>query len=250
MTGIKKVWILTGLVAAAFAAAYLMVGGHHGPSSQTDRPAPHDENGPGTSARTAGDGMLPWGIEVMRDGSSIVMGLTLSDQGHASTLQQVRDQWGEAVQVAIVAAPGEVGTLEAFVDPAGAGYIQGKAVVTARLPDDRIKAMRERAAKSEFMESATRKFLLAPEDLAAAMQAPVAALSFIPQASLDETAIVGRFGEPAERIKGHGTVTHLLYPGKGLDIALDSKGKELFQYVAPSVFDERLRAPLRGASSP
>ena len=243
MTGMKKVWILTGLVAAALAAAFLIVGG------RKDRPAPLDRPRPGQPSHHADDAMLPWRIEVLRDGSSIVMGLTLSRR-HGSTLQQVLDQWGEAVRIAIVAAPGEAGTLEAYVDPAGAGFIDGRAVVTASLPGDRIKAMRERAVKAEFMEGTTRRYTLAPEDLDAALQAPIVALGFIPQAHLDESVLVERFGEPAERVKGQGTVTHLLYPGKGLDIALDTEGRELLQYVAPAAFDERLRSPLQGASAP
>lgn len=240
----KQVWIVSGLVVAAFAVAALIVGGR-------DAFTPEEGSGAVTSSgdpnRTA---TLPWQIEVLRDGSSVVMGLTLSHDGRGSTLQAARDQWGEAMQVAIVAAPGEDGTLEAFVDPAAAGFINGKAVLTAALPADQIKAMRERAIKVDFMESTTRKYTLAPEDLQAAMQAPLTALSFIPQANLDEATIEARFGKPAERVKRSETVTHHLYPGKGLDIALDTKGKELLQYVPPAWFEQRLRAPLLAASAP
>ena len=242
----KQVWIVSGLVVAALGVAALIVGG---------RDLFMDKQAGGvtaTSGTHADEGMLPWQIEVLRNGSSMVMGLTLAHDGSGSTLQQAFDQWGEAMQVAIVAAPGEAGTLEAFVDPARAGFINGKAVITAHLPADQIQAMRERAPKAEFMESTTRKYTLAPEDFQAAMQAPITALSFIPQANLDEATIVSRFGPPAERVQGQGHLVHFLYPGKGLDIALDAEGKELLQYVAPAAFEERLRAPLmaRRASAP
>ena len=36
---------------------------------------------------------------------------------------------------------------------------------------------------------------------------------------------------------------HLLYPDKGLDVVVDSEGKELLQYVAPKDF-ALLREPL------
>ena len=42
---------------------------------------------------------------------------------------------------------------------------------------------------------------------------------------------------------------HFLYPDKGLDLVLDSKGKEVLQYVAPADF-ARLRAPLGKLAGP
>lgn len=244
----KQVWIVTGLVVAALGVAALIVGGRDMLSpprdATTSNTAPLPSHGDDANA-----GNLPWQIEVLRNGSSMVMGLTLAHDGSGSTLQAALDQWGQAVQVAIIAAPGENGTLEAFVDPASAGFITGKAVITAQLPAEQIKAMRERAIKSEFMESTTRKYTLTPDDLQAAMLAPITALSFIPQANLDEATVVARFGEPAERVRGKGSLTHLLYPGKGLDIAHDTEGKEVLQYVPPAMFNERLMAPLQAASA-
>lgn len=243
----KQVWIVTGLVVAALGVAALIVGGRDLLGPRPDGGVPQPSVSTGQEDPNAPN--LPWQIEVLRNGSSIVMGLTLAHDGSGSTLQSAFDQWGEAMQVAIVAAPGESGTLEAFVDPAPAGFIQGKAVLTAELPADQIKAMRERAAKVAFMESSTRKYTLTPQDLAAAMQAPISTLSFIPQANLDEATIVARFGEPAERVRGARALTHYLYPGKGLDIVHDTDGKELLQYVPPALFNERLKAPLQQAAS-
>ena len=60
---------------------------------------------------------------------------------------------------------------------------------------------------------------------------------------MDEAIILQRFGTPAERIRQGETLEHFLYPDKGLDLVLDSKGKEVLQYVAPADF-ARLRAPL------
>ncbi|MFT3856027.1 MAG: hypothetical protein QM742_00410 [Aquabacterium sp.] len=236
----KQVWIVTGLVAAALAVAALIVGGRDLLTSKPEGTPPGEQ-----TTQTDQGGQLPWQIEVLRNGSSIVMGLTLANDGSGSTLQDAADQWGDAMQIAIIAAPGEAGTLEAFVDPASAGFINGKAIITAHLPADTLKAMRERAVKTEFMESTTRKYTLSPEDRQAAMQAPISALSFIPQANLDEATIVARFGPPAERVRSNGHLEHFLYPGKGLDIALDTEGKELLQYVAPSAFTEKLRVPLQ-----
>ena len=141
-----------------------------------------------------------------------------------SSLADVRRMWGPDVQIAIIAAPGEDGSLEAFVDPAPAGFVTGKLVVTAQLSPGALKAMRERALKTEFMDSSTRKHTLQPEDEALALAAPIVSLSFIPQARLDAEAIVARFGTPARRIRSNGHLEHFLYPDKGLDVVLDSEG--------------------------
>lgn len=230
----KKVWIIGGLVLASLAVGTLIVMGH-------DLLSPHDA----TQVNTKAAG-LPWQVESLPDGASRIMGLTLAPAGAAhaaSTLADAQQLWGQAMQIAIIAAPGEDGLLEAFVDPASAGFITGKAVLTAHLASAEIRAMRERAIKSEFMESTTRKYTLAPADLQTALKAPITALSFIPQANLDADTVVARFGTPAERVRSNGHLEHFLYPAKGLDLALDSEGKELLQYVAPAEFNQ-LRQPL------
>lgn len=231
----KKVWIVGGLVAASLALGTLIVVGH----DLVSPPSPEQ------MARKASG--LPWQIDVLPDGRTQVMGLTLGRLDQASTLGDARQRWGQDTQIAIIAAPGEDGLLEAFVDPAQAGFIAGKVVITAHLPAADIRAMRERAIKSEFMESTTRKYTLTPADLDAALKAPITALSFIPQANLDADTIVARFGQPAERVRSNGHLEHFLYPAKGLDLALDTEGKELLQYVAPADF-ERLRQPLLKAA--
>lgn len=226
----KKLAILVAMVAASLLLATLVVIG--GDGAQPPSPAGADEPG------------LPWQISVLPGGDSRVMGLTLSTHPQrASTLADVRQRFGPDVQIAIVAAPGEDGSLEAFVDPAQLGFVSGKLVVTAQLDAATLRGLRERAVKSEFMESTTRKHTLAPADQALALAAPIAALSFIPQAKLDAQAVEARFGPPTQRVPSNGHLTHLLYPDKGLDVIVDTEGKELLQYVAPAAF-ERLSAPL------
>ncbi len=229
----KQVWIVSGLVAAALGVSALIVAG--GQLFQKPDPA---------AQQVAS--VLPWQIEVLPNGASRVMGLTLGPAGQASTLADARQRWGQDMEVAIIAAPGEAGMLEAFVDPAAAGFITGKVVLTADLPANVIQGMRERALKAEFMESTTRKYKLTPEDLAEAMKAPLIAMSFIPQANLDEATVLARFGQPAERVRSNGHLEHFLYPAHGLDLSLDTEGKELLQYVAPAQFD-RLVKPLKAA---
>lgn len=195
----------------------------------TSSPAP-------TPADLAG---LPWQIDVLPDGSTRVIGLTPG----RSTLAEARRKLGPEPQVAIVAAPGETGSLEAYFESVTLGFVTGKLVLTLEAPPDVIERMRGRAAKTEHMESTTRKATLAVADREFADSAAIRAIAFIPSAHLDEATILQRFGQPAERLRNGEHVEHFLYPAKGLDVVMDRKGKEVLQYVAPRDF-ARLRDPL------
>ena len=182
---------------------------------------------------------LPWQIETLPGGEAQVFGLTLGK----STLADARARFGPEMQLAVIAEPGEDGNVEGYYESVTAGFVAGKLIVTAELSPELIAGMRERAPKTQYMQSTTRRATLAPADEAAALAAPIRGLAFIPGAQLDEAVILERFGQPAERIRVNAHQEHLLYPGKGLDLVLDSKGRELLQYVAPARF-EALRAPL------
>ncbi|WP_119154484.1 hypothetical protein [Caldimonas tepidiphila] len=190
---------------------------------------------------------LPWQIEPLEGGASRVFGLAL---GGGATLGDARALWGPEMQLAVVAAPGESGALEAYFENLTAGVVTGRMVLAADLPARQVQRLRERAVKTEFMDSTTRRFTLHPEDVEAALRAPLLGISFVPSAQLDEAVVLQRFGEPAERIRTSEQVEHFLYPGKGLALTLDAKGREVLQYVAPARF-ERLSAPLhRSAGDP
>jgi hypothetical protein len=182
---------------------------------------------------------LPWQIKTLPDGTSEVFGLTLT----RSTLGDARARFGQDVEIAVIAAPGEPGSLEAYFNNVTVGALMGKMVLVADMDKETVTRLRQHAVKVEYMDSTTRKYLLHRDDLALAWQAPIAGISFIPAVSLDAETVLKRFGAPAERIRVDERIEHFLYPEKGLDLILDSQGKEVLQYVAPRQF-ARLREPL------
>lgn len=182
---------------------------------------------------------LPWQIAVDGEGGSSVFGLKLG----VSTLGEVRQRLGDEIEVAIIAEPDELGTLEGYYGQVPLGFVLAKMIVTVDAKNELISVMRDRALKAKHMESLTRKITLQPSDLAVADQLPVRAISVIPTVNLDEATIIQRFGEPGERIVLSEKRTHLLYPKLGLDVLVDADGKELLQYVAPQQF-AALREPL------
>jgi len=187
---------------------------------------------------------LPWQIDTLADGSSRVFGLTLAQ----STLGDARVRFGEDMELGIVAARGEPGALEAYYQSITAGTIMGKMVLVAKLDPATLERVREHAVKREYMHDTTYRYILDPDDLALAWRAPITAISFVPAARIDEDTALARFGAPQERLHSNDQVEHFLYPDKGLDLAIDARGKAVMQYVAPREF-ARLRAPLENSTA-
>lgn len=185
---------------------------------------------------------LPWQIVADDQGGSEVFGL----KPGVSTLGDVRRRLGDEIEVAIIAEPNEIGSLEGYYSQVPLGFVLARMIVTVDLPDDAISAMRERALKAKHMESTTRRITLHPDDFVAVDRLPIRAISVIPTVNLDEATVMQRFGEPGERIVVSEKRAHLLYPKFGLDVMVDKDGKELLQYVAPRHF-ARLRDPLLAA---
>lgn len=183
---------------------------------------------------------LPWQITVDGQGGSTVFGL----KPGTSTLGEVRQRFGDALEVAIVAEPEEIGTLEGYYASVSLGFVMAKVIVTVDVKNEAIIEMRDRALRAKHMDSTTRKITLNADDLAAANQMVVKAISVIPTVNLDETTVIQRFGQPGERVVVSEKRVHLLYPQQGLDVVVDAGGKELLQYVAPRHFAS-LREPLK-----
>jgi hypothetical protein len=183
---------------------------------------------------------MPWQIELPASGQSRVFHLTLAVNG-GSTLPDARRQFpGVEPKLALLAPKDAALALEAYFDNITAGPLGGKLVVSFALPVAELDAMRERAVKTDFLGSGTRTYTLGAADRQRVETLPLAGINFIPAASLDEAIVLQRFGTPAERIRQGETLEHFLYPEKGLDVVLDSKGKEVRAALA-------IRPPARTA---
>ncbi|MDD5297820.1 MAG: hypothetical protein PHU46_12990 [Rhodocyclaceae bacterium] len=218
MTTKKLLFIILAVTLAALALPFVY------------RPAATTQPGPG----------LPWEVEALADGNSRVFGLVLGK----STLAETTERLHFEPQLAIIAgAEGEAGTLEAYFDSVSLGFITGKMVVTASLSPEALLAMQKRAVKMESQASGAHRFVLGKADWQVASVARINSISLLPSASLDEAIVLSRFGRPSERLKTSETNEHFLYPERGLDVSLDSQGKNVLQYVPPAQFS-RLREPL------
>lgn len=184
---------------------------------------------------------LPWQVQTSPDGGSRVLGITLGQ----TPLAAVESRLGEEAEVTLFVSPDGKYSAEAYFDNVDLSGLRARLVLTMALAPKRLEAIYSRGLRISRAQSGARKVSMAPEDAAEVRRSPIAGITYMPRINLDETIITQRFGIPAERIREpDNTVVHWLYPRKGVDIALDARGKEVFQYVRPDKF-ETIAQPLR-----
>jgi hypothetical protein len=193
----------------------------------------------------AGGLPAPWEVPVDAAGRSRVFGLDLP----GATLATARRQFGDDLQVAVMARRGQPGALEAYLETFSAGFITGRLLLAAEPGADVIAGWQARAAKVTPVDAQALRYTLSADDLAQALREPLIGITFIPGAQLDAETLRGRFGDPAEKLASGERLVQWLYPDKGLAVVLDRDGREVLQYVAPADFERRLRAPLLQAGA-
>ena len=169
-----------------------------------------------------------------------MFGLTLG----VSTVRDAVDKLGRRYELGVFQNPQGRLSLEAYFRDAVVGGLNVRLVLSARLPQEALDAIRAHAGEGKPIADGGRRYPVAEADIGAGLGAVITAITYMPVVKFDAELVRKRFGEPAERI----TVkdgTHWLYPGLGLDLLLGDSGEALLQYVPPPEFERRLRAPLR-----
>ena len=183
---------------------------------------------------------LPWQIQKDADGNTQVFSL---QPGHSRLSDAIR-VLGDDLQLAVIAAKGETGTLEMYYGHYRAGLLSGRIILQAENTVEQIEYWKATAIRVEVMPSGqARRYQLDPASLPDILHSIIIAITFIPAVNLDEATILSRFGKADEVIKVNEDVSHYLYADRGLDIALSQRQKEVLQYVQPERF-EQLRQPL------
>ncbi|HHJ34224.1 MAG TPA: hypothetical protein ENJ87_00515 [Gammaproteobacteria bacterium] len=184
---------------------------------------------------------LPWQITVLNDGTTEVFGIHIGSSQLADAIEIL----GNDMDLAVIAASDETGSLEMYYGHYRAGLLSGKLVLQTDTPEQKIKSLREHAVSSEYMASGqAKKYTLSTDDLPLILEQRITGLTFIPTVNLDEAVILARFEEPEQRVQS-GDVVHYLYPDKGLHIALSEHAKEVLQYVAPEHFQQLVQPLLK-----
>lgn len=181
---------------------------------------------------------LPWQIEP-HDGTLTVFGITLNQ----TTLQQAEAQWAEPAEVTLF-IKGERRVVEAYFDSVALAQIRAKVVLTVTTTAEQIEGLYQRGVRIAKMGDGSHKVTLSEADRQWLYQQPIRAITYLPSATLTETIIRQRFGEPAERLTEPTVGVHWLYPHLGLDLLQSERGKAVLQYLPPVEF-QTLMEPLQ-----
>jgi len=183
---------------------------------------------------------LPWQINITPEGGLQVLGVELG----RSTLGEAELAFSEPAEVSLFEQEDGRRVVEAYFDSVDISGIRARIIVVMGLTEEQLETMYEGGVRVANMGGGRRKVTLADDDLLRLKQLPIESMTYIPRANLDEELVLGRFGEPAERIaEAEGETVHWLYPEQGLDIAVNPEASEVLQYIRPMHF-ERIRAPL------
>ena len=175
---------------------------------------------------------LPWKIQLDPQGNSEVLGVTLG----RTTLEEAQEAFGAEAKINLFASPDQHYAVEAYFERLFLSGIKADMILALDLPQQQADGIYRRGLRVSKLGSGSRKVDLAPEDERALLQQPISHITYLPAADLEPELLGSLFGEPARRIPGKAGVTHWLYPEKGLDIAVNPDGKEVFQYVPPARF--------------
>jgi len=182
---------------------------------------------------------LPWAITHPAPGASRVFGITLGQ----SSLNDLERLFKEQTELSLFKSSDGKMLVEAFFDELNLNGLKAKFVLTIAVPQDELEGMFNRGLRMNSTPSGKR-ITLSTDDVVRVRNAPVASLTYLPSARLEEAIFTKRFGAPAQRIRETQTgAVHWLYPQHGLDVTLGGDEKPLLQYVSPRDF-ELLRAPL------
>lgn len=182
---------------------------------------------------------LPWKISHPTPETTRVFGITLGK----STLDEVAHtyKYETELEISLFKPVDAAMGVEAFFEEVNFNGLKAKIVMTIAVPAAELQGMFERGLRMNSTPSGKRITLTA-DDLARVRSLPVASLTYMPTARLEQSIIEKRFGEPAQRVREKKTnLVHWLYPQHGLDVVLDAK--PFFQYLPTKDF-ELLRAPL------
>ncbi|MEN8214053.1 MAG: hypothetical protein ABFR19_06795 [Pseudomonadota bacterium] len=176
---------------------------------------------------------LPWLIETDGSGGSRVFGLVLGQ----STLDDARELFQEQGKMNLFLSPQGEYAVEAYFQRLFLSGLRADLVLALDVEQPQAEEIFERGLRISKLGSGTRKVEMTVPDQEWLATQPIALITYLPAADLEEEILRQRFGEPRQVLgEKNSAIMHWLYPDKGLDIAVNADGKEVFQYVRPSAF--------------
>ena len=181
---------------------------------------------------------LPWMIEVDAHGESHVFGLTLGE----STLADAREAFQEQGKMNLFVSPQGEYAIEAYFQRLFLSGLRADLVLALDVGQQQAAEIFDRGLRISKLGSGAKKVDMTTPDKDLLADKRIALITYLPATDLEEDIIRRHFGEPQQKIgEKKSGIVHWLYPEKGLDIGVNPDGKEVFQYVRPSEFEELVK---------
>ncbi len=181
--------------------------------------------------------LLPWNVEILPNGATKVLGITLGQ----STMEDARQIYQNDWEVNLFVSPDNKITVEGYFNRIFISGLKADLVMSLSLDKKTLSEMYQRGARISQLGNGTKKVNVSSADTNTITNAVIKRITYLPTANLDGELIENLFGKPDSIIKEESGIEHWLYPKIGLDIALNPDGKEIFQYVIPATFDEVMK---------
>ncbi len=188
---------------------------------------------------------LPWRVTTDQAGRTRVFGLTLGQ----TRLAELRELFGEEGTISLFESPGTAEPLavEVYFEQVYLQSLRADFVITLDVDQATLRPMYERGLRISQMESGDRRVKLDPADVETLLHRPIRSITYLPQARLSDETLLKRFGNPSDRrLDPSNGIVHWLYPDRAFDIARNTKGKIVIQYVNRADF-QKLAQPLAKA---
>ncbi len=186
-------------------------------------------------------GLLPWEVKSLPNGTSEVLGITLGQSTMEDAGRIYQDDW----EVNIFVSPEKDISIEGYFNRLIISGLKADLVLSLSLDKETLEKMYQRGTRISQLGDGTKKVSLSSDDMSTVANARIHRIVYLPSANLEGNLIENLFGNPDSIISEESGIEHWLYPKIGLDIALNPDGKEVFQYVMPSEFDEVMEPLLK-----
>ena len=188
---------------------------------------------------------LPWQIAVDANGNTTVFDLTLGK----STLKDAELSFENSATLSLFRAANNKFSIEAYFDRIYLSGLKANLVLTLEVNTQQAEQIFSRGIRISQLGDGSKKVEISEKDKALLGKSIIDLITYLPAADLETTLLEKHFGIPEKKLAESEQLTHWLYPAKGLDITVNSDGKEVFQYLTPSEF-HRVVDPLERIQKP
>jgi len=180
---------------------------------------------------------LPWKIDITPEGNTRVLDIEIG----ASNVQQVKELWKVAPQIALFRSPDGTFRLESFLGKVKVGPFQARIIFNLQASQELLTEFAENSSSSDATPSGSHQLRLNGDDFERAMLLTINEMSYSPAVDTEVEMLSKLFGEPQNKIQIDETSSYWLYPQRGLVMLVNTEDKEVFHYFPTRNYEQILQ---------